>query len=71
MNYQFAVRTLSDRTVAMSEATADTLEEIAMEIVDRAEREHRDLSGYEMGRVDTLLDLAQAIGFAATLETAA
>ena len=52
----------------MNEATATALEEIALEIVDRAEREHRELSDFEAGRVDAFLDIAQIVGLAAELQ---
>jgi hypothetical protein len=45
----------------MSEETADALLGVAREIIARAEQQHRDLSDFEAGRVDALVDIAGII----------
>jgi len=43
---------------AMQVVTSQTLISEALAILDRAENQHRDLSDFESGRVDALLDVA-------------
>jgi hypothetical protein len=54
----------------MSNATASALTEAAREIIAHADSEHRDLSEFEAGRIDALLDVAEVFRAVERLQAA-